>query len=285
MKSILMLFMFLLISFSTDAQVNIWKKKLEEKLAKQQKKSKQSNDSTRVEREQPAFDLSSMFGNTEELDMEEKYVFDFQIDWLVESSEENQPTELTQYFSTKEEYVAMQVISTNERHDTKDAIIVMDLVKNYMVMFNEKEKQAIVMSTAQVTEPAMEGTDSAEEGTITKTGKTKTIATFFCEQYLYKNKDGHGEFWTTKDLKYENANFFSYYQKMNRKGNNSSNQNYWLDKGVEGYVLEIKGTNNEEKTFHMVATSVNKNANMQKVVSDYEVMNMTGMGGGYPSRD
>ena len=275
MKLLLSLFLALSIAFPADAQVDELKKQLEE-LAKSQQNNKQSDD---AEAAAQAAMLSSMFGNAEDLKLKEEYTFDFQIDWRVESSKEKEASEFKQFFSKNESYVGMQGEPTSDRNKNKEVSMVIDMENNYMIVLNEKDKQAMVMSTANQGGyiPQTEETTSSKDFKITKTGKTKTIATFLVEQYTYKKEDGQGEFWTTKDLKYKNGNFFNYFQSMNRNKKKDTRHDDWWNDQVEGYLLETRGTSNDGESFHMVATAVHKNIHVKHLMSDYQVINMTGM--------
>ena len=292
MRSLLLFLSFMLcFSFQADAQFGKkWKDKLAEKFGKKEQPTEEKNDENTEEEEEdedyPAYDISSMFGGGD-VELEESYNYDFSISWLVTSSDsKDEPTNMTQFFSTTENHFAMEMEhQENKKKKAEKVRMVLDFERKYMITLVPDEKQAVVMKlNDDFEEQVAENIERENEkkGSIEKTGNTKMIANHLCYQYLYKGEDGKGEIWATPDLEYKNYNMFNYMQ-QNNKRNNSNDKSFWYN-GIEGFMLQISGEDENGDTFEMIATEVNEKADVSFKMADYEVMNMTNLpsGGNYP---
>ena len=100
-----------------------------------------------------------------------------------------------------------------------------------------------------------------------KTGNTKKIAGYTCEQFTLSDEDTEGEMWMTRDLKLESSDFIGalFNVGMATAGMGMG----W------GYLMEStlvkKGTG--EKSF-MTVTKVDPNANKKLTLSEYSITNM-----------
>ena len=285
MKSLLLLISFLFcFQIQADAQFGKLKDKLAEKLMKKEKPAKDEQEAESeedVEESEPAFDVSSMFGGGD-VELEESYDYDFSIDWLVETEDADKPTEMKQFFSSEENYFGMEV-KGEEKKKARIMNMIIDFERQYFITIDQKEKQAIVMAMPddmqdQIDERIDEENEKMAKGKLTKTGKTKVIAGYTCEQYIYEGEDGKGEIWITKDLKYKNYNMFNY---MQRKPKQQKANNPWYSMMEDGFMLEVKGEDEDGKPFAMTATEVNEKADISFKMADFEVMNLTNMPKGF----
>ncbi len=132
---------------------------------------------------------------------------------------------------------------------------IIDSKNGVMIMLNEKEKTAMVMSTKAM-EAAMkqqqmnQGEKPAAK--ITKTGRTKTILGYTCEEILIES-DKKTEVWITKDAGIDVSNAFA---NMN-KTSPSQVPNEAFTEG--GMLMEMNGYDTAGKLdIHMIVTALSK---------------------------
>jgi hypothetical protein len=100
---------------------------------------------------------------------------------------------------------------------------------------------------------------------VNKTGRTKTIAGFKCEEYTYKDEESESEIWITKDMKMNTQDFFSTLFKTSL-----------YSQGIGwGYLMETTSVdkNTGEKSI-MKVTKVDKNSNVRFDLSAYQMTNL-----------
>lgn len=100
---------------------------------------------------------------------------------------------------------------------------------------------------------------------VKKTGRTKTIAGYKCEEYKYKDEETESEIWITKNLKMGTQDFFSTLFKTSLYSHGMG----W------GYLMEATSINksNGEKSV-MQVTKVEPNTNTKSSMSDYKITNL-----------
>lgn len=138
---------------------------------------------------------------------------------------------------------------------TPDMSSIVDSKNGVMIMLNNKEKTAMVMSTKAM-EAAMKQQQMSQgekpAAKITKTGKTKTILGYKCEEILIES-DKKTEVWITKDAGIDVSNSFA---NMN-KTSQSQIPNEAFEQG--GMLMEMNGYDTAGKVeMHMVVTALSK---------------------------
>lgn len=100
---------------------------------------------------------------------------------------------------------------------------------------------------------------------VSKTGRTKTIAGYKCEEYKYNDEESDSEIWITTDLKMNTRDFFSTLFKTSLYSHGIP----W------GYMMEATTTDKQtgEKSF-MQVNRVDDNVNTRFAMADYEVTNL-----------
>jgi hypothetical protein len=100
---------------------------------------------------------------------------------------------------------------------------------------------------------------------LSKTGKTKTIAGYKCDEYKYSDEGSESYIWITKDLKLDTRDYF----------NNIFKTNLYAQGLPWGYMMEVTTTDKQsgEKSF-MQVTKVDNNSGKQFPVSDYSITNL-----------
>ncbi|NLO02408.1 MAG: DUF4412 domain-containing protein [Bacteroidales bacterium] len=100
---------------------------------------------------------------------------------------------------------------------------------------------------------------------LSKTGKTKTIAGYKCEEYKYSDEESESLIWVTNDLKLDTRDYF----------NTLFKTNLYAQGFPWGYMMEVTTTDKQsgEKSF-MQVTKVDNNSGKQFSLSDYKITNL-----------
>ncbi|NOR76084.1 MAG: DUF4412 domain-containing protein [Draconibacterium sp.] len=100
---------------------------------------------------------------------------------------------------------------------------------------------------------------------VKKTGRTKTIAGYKCEEFIYDDEYTKSNIWITKDMKLNTKDFMSTLFKTSMASHGMG----W------GYMMEATSVNKEsgEKSV-MTVTKVDNNSNVKFRMSDYKITNL-----------
>jgi hypothetical protein len=100
---------------------------------------------------------------------------------------------------------------------------------------------------------------------VTKTGRSKSIAGYKCDEYRYADETSESEIWITTDLKMNTQDFFSTLFKTSLYSHGIP----W------GYMMEATTVSKEngEKSF-MQVKKVDANSNVRFTMADYKVTNL-----------
>ncbi len=178
-------------------------------------------------------------------DYQASYTFTSSVSYKIESTKNPGESQVIQYD------FGDQVIKMSA---TPDMSSIIDSKNGVMIMLNNKEKTAMVMSTKAI-EAAMKQQMSQGEkpaAKITKTGRTKTILGYKCEEMLIES-DKKTEVWITKDAGIDVSNTFA---NMN-KTSQSQIPNEAFTEG--GMLMEMTGYDTAGKMeVHMLITALSK---------------------------
>lgn len=138
----------------------------------------------------------------------------------------------------------------------QDMSSIIDSKNGVMIMLNNKEKTAMVMSTKAM-EAAMKQQQMSQgekpAAKITKTGRTKTILGYKCEEILIESEGKKTEVWITKDAGIDVSNTFA---NMN-KTSASQIPNEAFTEG--GMLMEMNAYDAAGKVeTHLLATALSK---------------------------
>ncbi len=100
---------------------------------------------------------------------------------------------------------------------------------------------------------------------VTKTGRSKSIAGYKCDEYRYNDETSESEIWITTDLKMNTQDFFSTLFKTSLYSHGIP----W------GYMMEATTIDKEtgEKSF-MQVTKVDASSNVRYTMADYTITNL-----------
>jgi len=106
---------------------------------------------------------------------------------------------------------------------------------------------------------------SAMNPNLKKTGRTKTIAGYKCEEYVYEDEMDKADFWISRDVKLQTRDLMSSVFKSSMYANGMP----W------GFLMESNSLDKEtgERT-SLKVTEVNKNSDKKFNMSQYQITNM-----------
>jgi hypothetical protein len=157
-------------------------------------------------------------------------------------------------------------------------MIIVDAENNATIILSEEKGQKTALVTGlgtifeSLSEEDMEELDLTEtpetylaNPNVEKTGRTKTIAGYKCDEYKYTDESQVSNIWITQDIKMNTRDFFSTLFKTSLYTHGMA----W------GYMMEATTIDKDsgEKS-NMTVTKVDKNATRKVTMSDYQVTNL-----------
>ena len=224
----------------------------------------------------------NMFGQGEsDITIEDSYQFDTNVLYTMEysSGDEKSIVDYSMWFSDKENYMATQVSSikssSNKNQEMPMSMLsVIDEKNMAMIILMEEQKIAQVVSLDKIqslaeNEASAEGVDPSFKK-VEKTGNTKKILGYDCEEFYSENQDARYTFWVTQDLDVYQKNMF--YNISKSLGGNSF-QN--VPKDAKGLMMEMNFENkNTQGKGRMLVKEIRKECR-SVVTGGYQFMNLS----------
>lgn len=240
-------------------------------------KSSSERENRRGQRMQNILSGINMTG--EPVPVADSYTFETLIEMQVESYDKKGKKESEGQFITllnpDSKSMAYQVVS-GDMGESGQGMFIIDAENGAAIILNEEkgEKTGIVYGMGAffsslgetVDEENLDETpeDYLANPNIKKTGRTKTIAGYKCEEYVYADEESESEVWITTDMKMNTQDFFSTLFKTNL-----------YSRGIPwGYMMEATTIEkNGEKSF-MQVKRVETNHNTRFNLKDYNITNL-----------
>ena len=222
-----------------------------------------------------------MVQDTADYAMEASYEFNTNVTYQMEfSSKDNSSiVDYGMWFSENENYMGTQVKNIKskekEQQDMPASMLsVIDEKNKTMIIFMEDQKIAQVLSMEKIKEISMEENEAENANTdfegLKKTGKTKKILGYTCEEFVAVNDENNFSIWVTDELElFQKSMFYSINESLG--GNTFRN----IPKDAEGFMMEMHFENlvNGEKG-KMIVTEINKQSKSINT-SEYQYMNLS----------
>jgi hypothetical protein len=179
-------------------------------------------------------------------------------------------------FNNNGDYFGSEIIMNDDKGNTSSmGFSIFDWKNNQMISLIDNGGMKIGMvidmkAAANSISDANTETDSAKETSFKKTGKTKTILGYLCEEYLAENEETLSEVWIANDVKINMGNAFQY---ISENQKSKKNKMSYPNDAPEGFMMEMVSTNkkNNEKT-RMTVVELNENKNTTVNTSSYKFM-------------
>ena len=217
--------------------------------------------------------LGNLFGkmgvSTEPVKTEDTYVFDLSVHMLAENyhadKKESERT-FIYYFDQNAKNLAFEPGPGTGKDQVQGSFIV-DVKNNAMIMLADQDgkKSAVVFGQNFSDLTKQENLDETDmQGSFTKTGRSKTILGYKCDEYRYDDAKEKTEafFWITPEIDL----------KLFGMGEAPSKKNALPKNMPAGFTMayEVTNTRNNDRTV-MTVTDIGRNINKQINMKSYEV--------------
>ncbi|MCU4164515.1 DUF4412 domain-containing protein [Carboxylicivirga caseinilyticus] len=227
--------------------------------------------------------LASMGYAGEPVSYENSYSFNASITMHIESTDNNGKEtsngDIKIYTSTDEQTFAYEFISgeMDNGSDKQKGLIIMDMKNQASIILNtqEGEKTGIVYGVDGIMNGSMyeDAADKDEmpddvdyvDPRITKTGNTKTILGYKCDEYKYNDEESEGLLYITKDVDWKSEDFMTTIFKSSMYTNGMFN----------GFLMASQHINlNDGEQSSYEVTDINRNDVSSFRMSDYQITNI-----------
>jgi len=223
--------------------------------------------------------LNSFFQSGENIDVEDIYNFDTNVIMEMVIEEKKNPTKIdySMWFTKNDSYMATEINNMDTKESKKQKIpggmlTVIDDENQAMIIIMEEQKMAQIISMKSIKDIAIEETKSDDISIpkITKTGKSKKILGYNCEEFTTKTEEGSMTLWITQDIRLFQKNMFANFNKSLR-----SNPFESIPEAAKGFMMEMHMVNDKGGKSSMYVKRISKK-NKTIHIKDYKLMNLSG---------
>jgi len=223
--------------------------------------------------------LNSFMQSGENIEVADSYSFDTNVIMEMVIEDKKGPTtfDYSMWFTKNASYMATEIknIDTEKSKNQKipgGMITVMDDENQAMIIIMEEQKMAQIISMESIKDIAIEETknDDILIPKITKTGKSKKILGYNCEEFITKTEEGSMNLWITQDIRLFQKNMFANFNKSLR-----SNPFQNIPEAAKGFMMEMHMVSDKGVKSSMYVRSISKK-NKTINIKDYQLMNLSG---------
>nr|WP_319401132.1 DUF4412 domain-containing protein [uncultured Carboxylicivirga sp.] len=214
------------------------------------------------------------------VNIEDTYTFSSSITMHMTSVDENGQSssgDVKIYTNTNQQTFAYEFTSDQSQinDDTEVGLMIMDAKNKANIILNDDDKTGIVYGVDGAIDESILGEDSDDEDMpenidyadprISKTGNTKTICGYKCDEYTYKDEESTGLLYLTKEIDWDSENFMTTIFK-------SAMYSHGI---LNGFLMASEDTDlstGEKSTYEV--TQINSNDKSSFSMSDYKITNM-----------
>ncbi len=220
--------------------------------------------------------MQSMMGGGKPVDIRERYEFQHNVEMTTTMYDKKGKVDhqqaMTMYFSDTD---ALFGIATAV--EGTQSVSVIDLDKLHMVMLMDMggSKMAMTLDLDQAWGGDDDDDESYDPAGFTKTGRTKKILGYTCEEYVTEEEGDRMEFWITRD---EVLDIYRAFGAMTSTQKDKGGKTAMPTDYPSGMAMEVTTTERNGSKTVMLVTAVNKNQGKTISTAGYSPMNL--MGGG-----
>ena len=201
------------------------------------------------------------------------YTFDGKIVMEMEASDEESEFEgtliYTTYINTSNNDFAFEMTPVSETNNPTGEVamsMVYDNENSVVIMLTNSEQGKIAFITGFEEEDFMEEAEEDEDDySYAKTGRTKTILGFKCDEYQAEDEEGSAILWISRDIPF----------KPNREQLMKTGIPVQFDgPGGEGMIMEMESFQDGVKTGSMIVTEIDEKAGKTISLGDYSFLNI-----------
>ena len=191
-----------------------------------------------------------------------------------------EPMIMKTFLNEDSEYSGMEfsVADQKQKNDIEKTIMIFDMKHNASIILVENEdgktSMAYGLDFGAIGESVVENdtVTSGEDFNFKKTGKSKTIAGYTCDEYTTASEEYTGSFWVTQESV---GGFGSFWGKNNpflsKKLKNADN--HYFQNLPQGDILEMTSQSKVDKSsFKMTMTEIDHTVSNNFVMADYPNM-------------
>jgi hypothetical protein len=218
--------------------------------------------------------------NDSTITVEDVYNFHNNVIYKMTTVSNGTPSTLdySMWFSDNKNYMATEMKNINSKdskskNEGMEMLTILDEKNQAMIVIMEKQKFAQVISMSKIKEIAIK-----EEGEelktnlpeIKKTGKSKKILGYHCEEFSTLTNDGTMSIWVTQDVKLYQKNMF-----LNLSKSLGGNTFQDIPNAAKGFMMEMHYENkSEDEKGTMVVIGISKKTKIIHT-KDYQMMNLS----------
>jgi hypothetical protein len=241
------------------------------------KKKNKDKGHTGDPEEAPSENPGGGFGFGNGVEINETFEFDHQIDYMNTSTSKKGKETYEQpmtYLLSDDSPAFGMVIETEEGKSRS----VFDFEERRMITLTNSEGMkvgmVIDMDPEQWEAYADEEDDTTvEDYSIEKTGNSKKILGYNCDEWLMEAEDMTSRVWATEELDIDLAGAF----KAMAEGMKKKNENFFGIEYPSGAILETESVDNKSgDVYHMVATEIRKNSPSKVNTEGYQFYSLGG---------
>lgn len=266
-----------------DAFEGLFKKKKKKKGAEENTSdSQETNDSSKASKSSENHSEpnpgAGMFGSMfEAAHWEDSYSFDFRsIAHITTTDKKGKVEETDMEWMISDE--AFGMVMKDPKGKNPEGKIIFDYKNHSFITLSEdkgeKTGMAIAMNKDQLAAAIEEGVEegTVNNGSFKKTGRTKSILGYRCEEYSFNDEETEGVMWMTTELHIEMNRAFGMMTSGSKKKAELP-ENY-----PQGYAMEMESRDTKRnESHHYIVTEVETSAGINIILTQYNVMDPMGM--------
>jgi hypothetical protein len=221
----------------------------------------------------PGFDLSAFMKPAK---YEPLYNFSVILDATIAETKKNgKQSSNDMVWMSGEECMGIEV--TDEDKPSQSNLVIFDFKNQSMVTVIQNDEGDQAMAMPMITQEDMDYSQIAEEYSedysFSKSGRTKNILGYNCEEYIFDSEDVDGTVWVTKEAGISTMEMFEDMYQGNKDSFKGSNYMNWFG---EGLMMESESKDEKGNVTTYRVTKIQEDARFTVEMEEYEMIGPMG---------